>query len=155
MLRVYCTQLFDNFSDPANEGALYEIKSMHRFEGLRLADCLPDRTTILNFRHFLEHHGLGKALFKEMNKHQEKNGLILHEGSTVDAATISAPSSTKNKTGYRDPEIHQTKKGGEWHFGMKIHICIDDTRGPDSQHRYHCFQHLGHNRPNLLSIFKP
>jgi IS5 family transposase len=121
-------QLFYNLSDPAMEDALYEIQSMRSFAGLKL-DRLPDETTILNFRHFLEQHGLGKALFKEVNKHLEKNGLMLREGSIVDATIISAPSSTKNNSGQRDPEMHQTKKGNQWHFGMKMHIGVDDTLG--------------------------
>lgn len=121
-------QLFYNLSDPAMEDALYEIESMRQFAGLKL-DRLPDETTILKFRHFLEQHGLGKVLFKEVNKHLEKNGLMLREGSIVDATIISAPSSTKNKTGQRDPEMHQTKKGNEWRFGMKMHIGVDDTLG--------------------------
>lgn len=129
MLRVHCMQLFYNLSDPAMEDALYEIESMRRFAGLRLSDRLPDETTILNFRHFLESHGLGKVLFKEVNKHLEKNGLILREGSIVDATIISAPSSTKNSTGKRDPEMHQTRKGNQWYFGMKMHIGVDDTLG--------------------------
>ena len=129
MLRVHCMQLFYNLSDPAMEDALYEIESMRRFAGLRLSDRLPDETTILNFRHFLERHGLGKALFKQVNKHLEKNGLILREGSIVDATIIAAPSSTKNSTGKRDPEMHQTRKGNQWYFGMKMHIGVDDTLG--------------------------
>ena len=128
MLRVHCMQLFYNLSDPAMEDALYEIESMRQFAGLKL-DRLPDETTILNFRHFLEQHGLGKALFKEVNKHLEKNGLMLREGSIVDATIISAPSSTKNSIGKRDPEMHQTRKGNEWHFGMKMHIGVDDALG--------------------------
>ena len=128
MLRVHCMQLFYNLSDPAMEDALYEIESMRQFAGLKL-DRLPDETTILNFRHFLEQHVLGKVLFKEENKHLEKNGLMLREGSIVDATIISAPSSTKNSTGKHDPEMHQTKKGNEWHFGMKMHIGVDDTLG--------------------------
>lgn len=128
MLRVHCMQLFYNLSDPAMEDALYEIESMRQFAGLKL-DRLPDETTILKFRHFLEQHGLGKVLFKEVNKHLEKNGLMLREGSIVDATIISAPSSTKNSSGKRDPEMHQTRKGNEWHFGMKMHIGVDDTLG--------------------------
>lgn len=121
-------QLFYNLSDPAMEDALYEIESMRQFAGLKL-DRLPDETTILKFRHFLEQHGLSKVLFKEVNEHLEKNGLMLREGSIVDATIISAPSSTKNKTGQRDPEMHQAKKGNEWRFGMKMHIGVDDTLG--------------------------
>jgi IS5 family transposase len=129
MLRVHCMQLFYNLSDPAMEDALYEIESMRRFAGLRLSDRLPDETTILKFRHFLESHGLGKVLFKEVNKHLEKNGLMLREGSIVDATIIAAPSSTKNSSGKRDPEMHQTRKGKQWYFGMKMHIGVDDTLG--------------------------
>jgi len=126
-------QLFYNFSDPAMEDALYEIESMRHFAGLKL-DRLPDETTILKFLHFLERHGLGKVLFKEVNKHLEKNGLMLREGSIVDASIISAPSSTKNESGKRDrivgpPEMHQTRKGNQWYFGMKMHIGVDDTLG--------------------------
>lgn len=129
MLRVHCLQLFYNLSDPAMEDALYEIESMRRFAGLRLSDRLPDETTILNFRHLLEKHDLGKKLFKEVNRHLEAQGLILREGSIVDATIISAPSSTKNESGERDPEMHQTRKGNQWFFGMKMHIGVDDKLG--------------------------
>jgi len=96
MLRVHCMQLFDNLSDSAMEDALYEIESMRHFAGLKLGR-LPDETTIFNLlRHFLEQHGLSKAPFKEVNKHLEKNGLMLREGSIGDATIITAPSSTKN-----------------------------------------------------------
>ena len=129
MLRVHCLQLFYNLSDPAMEDALYEIESMRRFAGLRLSDRLPDETTILNFRHFLERHTLGKVVFDTVNEHLAAHGLILREGSIVDATIISAPSSTKNESGERDPEMHQTKKGNQWHFGMKMHIGVDDALG--------------------------
>lgn len=129
MLRVHCLQLFYNLSDPAMEDALYEIESMRRFAGLRLSESLPDETTILNFRHLLERHQLGKAILKEVNRHLEKEGLLLREGTIVDATIISAPTSTKNREGERDPEMHQTKKGNEWHFGMKMHIGVDETFG--------------------------
>ena len=109
--------------------AFYAIESMRRFAGLRLADRLPDETTILNFRHFLERYGLGKVLFKEVNKDLEKNGLMLREGSIVNATILSATSSTKNKTGQRDPEMHQIRKGNQWHFGMKMHIGVGDALG--------------------------
>ena len=91
------------------------------------AGRLPDETTILKFRHFLERHGLGNVLFKEVNKHLEKNGLMLREGSIVDASIISAPSSTKNESGQRDPEMHQTRKGNQWYFGSKrsFHGVVD------------------------------
>ncbi len=129
MLRIHCMQLFYNLSDPAMEDALYEIESMRRFAGLRLSDRLPDETTILNFRHLLERHNLGKRLFDEVNRHLRSEGLTLREGSIVDATIIAAPTSTKNKSGKRDLEMHQVKKGNEWHFGMKMHIGVDDALG--------------------------
>ena len=129
MLRVHCMQLFYNLSDPAMEDALYEIESMRRFAGLSLSNALPDETTILKFRHLLEKHELGKMILKEVNSHLEKEGLLLREGTIVDATIISAPTSTKNQSGQRDPEMHQTKKGNEWHFGMKMHIGVDETFG--------------------------
>ena len=111
MLRVHCLQLFYNLSDPALEDSLYEIESMRRFAGLRLSDNIPDETTILNFRHFLEKHGLGKLFLKEINKHLQHQGLLFREGTIVDASIISAPSSTKNQSRKRDPEMHSSKKG--------------------------------------------
>jgi IS5 family transposase len=81
------------------------------------------------FRHLLERHSLGKKLFEEVNRHLKAEGLMLREGSIVDATIISAPTSTKNKSGKRDPEMHQVKKGNEWHFGMKMHIGVDDALG--------------------------
>lgn len=129
MLRIHCMQLFYNLSDPGMEDALYEIESMRRFAGLRLSDAIPDETTILNFRRFLERHKLGKKLFEEINKHLQEHGLMMREGSIVDASIIAAPSSTKNKEKKRDPEMHQTRKGNQWHFGMKLHIGVDDMTG--------------------------
>ncbi len=129
MLRIHIMQLIYNLSDPAMEDALYEIESMRRFAGLRLSDNLPDETTILNFRHFIERHKLGQRLFDNVQEHLKSKGLALREGSIVDATIISAPTSTKNKQGKRDPEMHQTKKGNEWHFGMKMHIGVDDSTG--------------------------
>jgi len=129
MLRIHCMQLFYNLSDPGMEDALYEIESMRRFAGLRLSEPLPDETTILNFRRFLERHKLGKKLFEEINRHLDEHGLKMREGSIVDASIIAAPSSTKNKEKKRDPEMHQTRKGNQWHFGMKLHIGVDDLTG--------------------------
>ncbi len=129
MLRIHCVQLFYNLSDPAMEDMLYEIEAVRRFVGVRLSGPIPDETTILNFRHLLEEHALGKKLFKEINAHLDDQGLILKEGTIVDASIIAAPTSTKNKTRERDPEMHQTKKGNEWHFGMKMHIGTDDELG--------------------------
>ena len=129
MLRIHCVQLFYNLSDPGMEDMLYEVESVRRFIGLRLSGPLPDETTILNFRHLLEEHGLGTGLFEEINRHLESQGLRLQEGTIVDASIIAAPSSTKNRSKERDPEMHQTKKGNEWHFGMKVHIGVDSQTG--------------------------
>ena len=118
MLRIHVMQLLYNLSGPAMEDALYEIESMRRFAGLRLSDNLPDETTILNFRHFLERNKSGQRLFDTIQKHLASQGLKLREGSIVDATIIAAPTSTKNRKGERDPEMHQVKKGNEWYFGM-------------------------------------
>ena len=129
MLRVHCVQLFYNLSDPGMEDLLYEAGSARRFAGLRLSEAMPGETTILNFRHLLEQHGLGRGLFHEINAHLESLGLRLREGTIVDASIIEAPSSPKNRAGARDPEMHQTKKGNQWHFGMKVHIGVDSETG--------------------------
>jgi IS5 family transposase len=129
MLRIHCMQLFYNLSDPAMEDALYEIESMRRFAGLKLNRRLPDETTILNFRHLLESHELGQSLFAEINDHLSSKGYGLREGTIIDATLIEAPASTKNREKQRDPEMHQTKKGNQWHFGMKLHIGTDDQTG--------------------------
>ena len=97
--------------------------------GLKLSGPLPDETTILNFRHLLEKHGLGQGLLEEINAHLEAQGLRFREGTIVDASIIEAPSSTKNRARERDPEMHQTKKGNQWHFGMKAHIGVDCETG--------------------------
>ena len=97
--------------------------------GLNLTEALPDETTILNFRHLPERHELGKGLLEEINAHLESQGLRLREGTIVDASIIEAPSSTKDRSGERDPEMHQTKKGNQWHFGMKAHIGVDADTG--------------------------
>ena len=129
MLRIHCVQLFYNMSDPGMEDMLYEIESVRRFVGVRLSGPLPDETTILNFRRIVERHDLGEGLFEEINGHLASRGLRLQEGTIVDASIIEAPSSTKNQTGARDPEMHQTKKGNEWYFGMKVHIGVDSQTG--------------------------
>ena len=102
---------------------------MRRFVGLKLSGALPDETTILNFRHLLERHSLGEGLLQEINAHLDSQGLRLREGTIVDASIIEAPSSTKNRAGERDPAMHQTKKGNQWHFGMKVHIGVDADTG--------------------------
>ena len=121
MLRIHCVQLFYNLSDPGMEDLLYESDPVRRFVGLKLTGPLPDETTILHFRHLLERHGLGESLLEEINGHLESQGLKLREGTIVDATIIAAPSSTKNRSGERDPEMHQTRKGNQRHFGMKAH----------------------------------
>ena len=116
-------------SDPAREDLLYEAESVRRFAGLRLSEPIPDESTILHFRHLLERHQLGQGLFAEIKGHRQEQGVRLREGTIVDATIIEAPSSTKNRTGQRDPEMHQTKKGNQWHFGMKLHIGVDAKTG--------------------------
>ena len=129
MLRVHCVQLFYNLSDPGMEDLLYEVESVRRFAGLRLTGPLPDETTILKFRHLLERHGLGEGLFAEINAHLASQGYGVRKGTIVDASIVDAPSSTKNAKGGRDPEMHQTKKGNQWYFGMKAQIGVDAETG--------------------------
>ena len=129
MLRVHCVQLFYNLSDPGMEDLLYEAESVRRFAGLRLSGPLPDETTILNFRHLLEEHGLGEALFEEINAHLAAKGHGLKTGTIVDASIVDAPPSTKNRKAERDPEMRQVKKGNQWYFGMKAHIGVDAESG--------------------------
>ena len=102
---------------------------MRMFAGLSLDRAIPDRTTIMNFRHLLEKHNLGRAIFEEINRWLTDAGILLREGTLVDATIIEAPTSTKNKAKQRDPEMHQTKKGNQWHFGMKAHIGVDARTG--------------------------
>ena len=116
---------------------LYESEPVRRFVGLKLSGPLPDETTILNFRHLLERHNLGLGLFEEINGHLESQGLRLREGTIVDATIIEAPSSTKIRAGERDPQMHQTKKGNQSHFGMKAHIGVDAETGLGAQHDHH------------------
>ena len=129
MLRVHCVQLFHDMSDPGMEDLLHEVESVRRFAGLRLSGPLPDETTILKFRHLLEKHGLGEGLFEEINAHLAEQGHSLRRGTIVDASIIEAPTSTKNRKRERDPEMHRTKKGNQWHFGMKAHIGVDAETG--------------------------
>jgi IS5 family transposase len=129
MLRVHLMQNWFALSDPAMEEALYEIASLRNFAGLDLRKAIPDETTILNFRHLLEEYDLAEDILKQVNAHLTRKGLLLKRGSIVDATIIAAPSSTKNAEGERDPEMHQTKKGNQWHFGMKAHIGVDADSG--------------------------
>jgi IS5 family transposase len=129
ILRVHLMQNWFALSDPAMEEALYEIASLRTFARLSLTEAIPDETTILNFRHLLEENDLAEDILKLVNAHLAKKGLLLKRGSIVDATIIAAPSSTKNSTGERDPEMHQTKKGNQWYFGMKAHIAVDAESG--------------------------
>lgn len=126
MLRVYFLQLWFNLSDPAVEEALYDSSAMRAFAGIDLGwEAAPDETTVCKFRHLLERHKLGKPLLKAVNEHLKRQGVKITNGTIVDATIISAPSSTKNQDGERDPEMHQTAKGKQWYFGMKAHVGVD------------------------------
>jgi IS5 family transposase len=126
MLRIYFLQQWFNLSDPGVEEALYDSAVMRDFAGIDLGrEAAPDETTICRFRHLLEAHDLGRRLFEEAHRHLEANGLKVSTGTIVDATIIHAPSSTKNASKTRDPEMHQTRKGNQWYFGMKAHIGVD------------------------------
>jgi len=126
MLRVYFLQQWFNLSDPQAEESLYDSESMRRFAGIELGETqVPDESTILRFRHLLEEHQLTRAIFEEVRALLEERRMFLKSGSIVDATIISAPSSTKNAQEKRDPEMGSTKKGRNWHFGMKCHIGTD------------------------------
>ena len=129
MLRIHCLQLWWNLSDPAMEEELHERPLYRRFAGLEGAARMPDETTILRFRHLLEKHELAPKIMAVINAGLAQQGRMLKTGTVVDATIIAAPSSTKNKSGERDPEMHQTKKGNQWHFGMKAHIGVDAESG--------------------------
>jgi len=130
MLRVYFLQNWYALSDPMAEETLYDSEAMRRFAGIELGDDrIPDETTILNFRHLLERHGLTEAIFADVNAHLADKGITLRSGTLVDATIIDAPSSTKSRAGARDPEMSSTKKGNDWYFGMKAHIGVDADSG--------------------------
>ena len=128
MLRIHLMQNWFGYSDPAMEEALYETTILRQFAGLSL-ERIPDETTILNFRRLLEKHELAAGILAVINGYLGDRGLSLRQGTIVDATLINAPSSTKNKDGKRDPEMHQTKKGNQYYFGMKAHIGVDDESG--------------------------
>ena len=126
MLRIYFLQQWFNLSDPQAEDAIYDSESMRRFAKVELSeDKIPDETTILRFRHLLEKHGLTEGIFEVVRDLLTEQQLLLRAGTIVDATIIAAPSSTKNATKSRDPEMKQTRKGKNWHFGMKLHIGTD------------------------------
>ncbi|MBC9740815.1 MULTISPECIES: IS5 family transposase [Pseudomonas] len=129
MLRIHLLQNWFSLSDPAMEEALYEITSMRQFARLTLSAPIPEDTTIMNFRHLLEKHQLAAGILETINNYLLDKGLSLRKGTIVDATIIHAPSSTKNKDGKRDPEMHQTKKGNQYFFGMKAHIGADAESG--------------------------
>jgi len=130
MLRIHFMQQWFALSDPAMEDALHDIPALRAFARLDAGcDLIPDESSILRFRHRLEKHGLAERLLAEVNALLTERGLLLKQGTLVDATLIAAPSSTKNETGSRDPEMHQTKKGNNWYFGMKVHIGVDAESG--------------------------
>jgi transposase, IS5 family len=130
MLRIHFLQQWYGLADGAMEDALYDSQALRGFAGIDLTvAAVPEETTILNFRHWLERHELSQALFAEVSTMLEERGLLMRQGTIVDATIIAAPPSTKNKSKARDPEMHQTKKGNQWHFGMKAHIGVDVASG--------------------------
>jgi len=130
MLRIHLLQQWYSLSDPAMEEALIEVPTMRRFAGIELiSDRIPDETKILSFRHLLEMHELGEQIFETVKAHLSARGMTMRQGTIVDATLIEAPSSTKNKEGKRDPEMHQTKKGNQWYFGINVHIGVDKDSG--------------------------
>ena len=130
MLRIYCLQQWYNLSDPGAEDAIKDRLSFQRFLHLDpFVDAVPDETTILNFRHLLEKNDLQEMIFKAINQHLEDKGLLMKRGTLVDATIIAAPSSTKNSSGKRDPEMSSTRKGSQYYFGMKAHIGVDGDSG--------------------------
>ena len=130
MLRTHFVQQWFNLSDPGVEELLYESAAVRRFVGVDLGIApAPDETTILRFRHLLERQGLGERMLEAVNAHLEARGIRIQTGTIVDATIIHAPSSTKNAKQQRDPEMHQTRKGNQWYFGLKAHIGVDARQG--------------------------
>jgi transposase, IS5 family len=130
MLRIYFLQQWYALADEALEDALYDSQALRNFAGIELnRDPVPDATTVLHFRHWLERHDLTRVLFDEVGAMLEERGLLMRQGTIVDATIIAAAPSTKNQSKTRDPEMHQTKKGNQWHFGMKAHIGVDVASG--------------------------
>ena len=130
MLRMYCLQQWYGLADEALEDALYDSQALRDFVGIDLSrESVPDATTLLKFRRLLQDNDLTRALFEQINAQLGEQGLLMRAGTIVDATIIAAPSSTKNEDKARDPEMHQTKKGNQWHFGMKAHIGVDAESG--------------------------
>lgn len=130
MLRMYLMQIWFNLSDEGIEDSIYDSYAMRTFMRIDFNEQqVPDATTLLKFRHMLEKHKIGEKIFADVNRRLDEAGLIMHGGTVVDASLIAAPKSTKNQSGERDPEMHQTKKGNEWYFGMKVHAGVDAATG--------------------------
>jgi len=130
MLRMYFLQQWYGLADEAVEDAIYDSQALRDFVGIDLSrESVPDATTLLKFRRLLENNDLTRALFEEINAHLSQQGLLMRAGTIVDATIIAAPSSTKNADNTRDPEMHQTKKGNQWFFGLKAHIGVDAESG--------------------------
>jgi IS5 family transposase len=130
MLRLYFLAQWYALADEALEDALYDSQALRNFAGIDLgSEAVPDATTLLNFRHLLEAHDLGRRIFEEVGALLEEKKLLMREGTLIDASIIAAPSSTKNRRRERDPAMHQTKKGNQWYFGMKAHIGADEASG--------------------------
>jgi IS5 family transposase len=130
MLRMYIAQQCFGLSDEGIEDAIYDSQAIRAFVGIDLThESAPDATTLLKFRRLLENNKLTRRIFDEINGHLASKGLLMREGTIVDATLIAAPPSTKNKDGERDPEMHQSKKGNDWHFGMKAHVGVDMATG--------------------------
>jgi transposase, IS5 family len=151
MLRIYCLQQWFNLSDPQAEDAIYDSESMRRFARVELGtEVVPDETTILRFRHLLEQQGLTAAIFAAVKTLLSEKELWLKAGTIVDATIIAAPSSTKNATQTRDPEMRQTRKGKTWHFGMKLHIGTDLKGRVHTVTATHAARHDITQLPHLL-----
>jgi IS5 family transposase len=130
MLRMYLMQIWFSLSDEGIEDSIYDSYAMRTFMHIDFNEQqVPDATTLLKFRHLLEKNKIGEKIFADVNKRLDEAGLIMHGGTVVDASLIAAPKSTKNQSGKRDPEMHQTKKGNEWYFGMKVHAGVDAATG--------------------------
>jgi IS5 family transposase len=159
MLRMYFVQHWFNLADAACEDALLASTALRRFVGIDLGrERVPDATTLVTFRRLLESHQLGEALFAKVGEVLQANGLKVGTGTIVDATIIGAPSSTKNAQKQRDPEMHQTRKGQQWYFGMKLHIGVDSKTGlahsavvtPANVHDKHPLPQLLHGREKQL-----
>ena len=166
MLRMYFLQVWFSLSDEMTEDSIYDSHAMRKFMHVNFGDeQAPDATTLLRFRHLLEEKSLCEKLFNDLNERLEANGCVMHGGTIVDATIIKAPSSTKNASGERDPEMHQTKKGNEWHFGMKAHIAclwyqafkngVSSINKATAQQRFFIHQPKRSSSLNLATQYHP